>query len=309
MVSSGAGFVKRAHSRLAAPPFFRNHRAMRGRCAIISALLIWHGVSQTWGGGLDHHRALVVADPAGSTPSLGKIRLTYLGTNGYRFETGKHALLIDPYFSRVGLGAFVFRPPIAPNVTEIERGSRFFDKTEVILATHGHVDHLFDVPPIMQKTRAQLFASRTAVDLAIAAGAPSARCAMVAPGDVRQIGPWKIRVLPAAHDRVFPLGIPFPGPRKGTDRPRRASDWVCGQPLAFLVEAGGRRIYIDSGGTPGLLPPNDLGPVDLAILGVALSDARARFPRPSAGCVRVSFCRATRMISFGRSAAASLLVR
>ncbi len=210
--------------------------------------------------------------------SLGKVRLTYLGTNGYRFEIGKHALLIDPYFSRVGLGAFVFRPPIAPNVTEIERGSRFFDKTEVILATHGHVDHLFDVPPIMQKTRAQLFASRTAVDLAIAAGAPPARCAMVAPGDVRQIGPWKIRVLPAAHDRVFPLGIPFPGPRKGTDRPRRASDWVCGQPLAFLIEAGGKRIYIDSGGTPALLPPNDLGPVDLAILGVALSDARARFP-------------------------------
>ncbi len=244
----------------------------------MSALLVLFGAQQVCAGGLDRYRALVVADAAPSALSLGKIRITYFGTNGYRLETGNQALLVDPYFSRVGLGAFVLSPPIAPNIAEIEKGSRFFGNTEVILVTHGHVDHLLDVPPIMQMTGARLLASRTAVDLAIAAGASPARCAAVRPGEIRQIGPWKIRVLPATHDRVFPLGIPFPGPRKGTGRPRRASDWVCGQPLAFLIEAGGRRIYIDSGGTSALFPPNDLDPVDLAILGVALPDARARFP-------------------------------
>jgi hypothetical protein len=55
------------------------------------------------------------------------------------------------------------------------------------------------------------------------------------------------------------------------------SDWVCGEPLAFLIEMGGQRIYLDSGGQPGA-PPAIRGPVDLAILGVALPDARARFP-------------------------------
>ncbi len=243
----------------------------------MSALLLWPGACQTSGGGLDRYRALVVADPAPSAASLGKIRVTYLGTNGYRFENGQHALLVDPYFSRVGLGAYLFRPPIEPNLAKIENAAAFFANTEAILATHGHVDHLLDVPTIMEMTGARLLASRTAVDLAIAAGATPARCAVVRPGDVRQIGPWKIRVLPAAHDRVFPIGIPFPGPRRGTGRPRRASDWVCGQPLAFLIETAGKRIYIDSGGSPALLPPNDIEPVDLAILGVALPDARARF--------------------------------
>ena len=79
------------------------------------------------------------------------------------------------------------------------------------------------------------------------------------------------------HDRVFPIGVPFPGKPKSGTSPRRASDWKCGQPLAFLVEANGKRIYIDSGGRPSLLPPANIAPVDLAILGVALPDSRARF--------------------------------
>jgi hypothetical protein len=41
-----------------------------------------------------------------------------------------------------------------------------------------------------------------------------------------------------------------------------------------LIEVNGQRIYIDSGGTPAQLPPNER--VDLAILGMALPDSRAR---------------------------------
>jgi len=41
-----------------------------------------------------------------------------------------------------------------------------------------------------------------------------------------------------------------------------------------LIEVNGQHIYIDSGGTPAQLPPNER--VDLAILGMALPDSRAR---------------------------------
>jgi L-ascorbate metabolism protein UlaG (beta-lactamase superfamily) len=257
--------------------FFRKDRRMRPIGALMSALLIWLLTMQPVGAGLARYPDLVVADAPASRSSLGKLRVTYLGTNGYRFALGNHALLVDPYFTRVGASAFLFPLTVRPSVAEIEKAAGFLSDAEVILATHGHVDHLLDVPPIMQMTGARLLASPTAVALATAAGAPAARCVAVLPGDVRQIGPWKIRVLPATHDRVFPIGVPFPGPRKTGGPPRRASDWVCGEPLAFLIEAGGKRIYIDSGGTPAQLPPNDVGPVDLAIIGVALPDARARF--------------------------------
>ena len=123
----------------------------------------------------------------------------------------------------------------------------------------------------MSKTRARLIASASSVDLARRAGASSADA--VKPGDVRRIGPWKIHVLGAKHDRLFGQ-VPFNRSRLETEQPQRAADWVCGEPLAYLIEVNGQRIYIDSGGTLAQLPPNES--VDLAILGVALPDSRQR---------------------------------
>ena len=92
-------------------------------------------------------------------------------------------------------------------------------------------------------------------------------------------------MLSATHDRLFGK-VPFDRPprrpggllrrsaRVKAGPPQRAADWICGEPLAFLIEVNGQRIYIDSGGTPAQLPPNEH--VDLAILGMALPDSRAR---------------------------------
>ncbi len=230
------------------------------------------------GAGLERYANLVVVDAKQSRRSGGGVRITYLGTNGYQFEAGNQVLLLDPYFSRVGLMATIFGQRVRPNEHRIAEGMQSLrPRVHAILVTHGHIDHLFDVPRIMRLTGARLLASKTAVELAKAAGASGNRCDLVAPGDSRRVGPWTIRVFAAAHDRVFPIGVPFSGERKNDAPPRRASDWKCGQPLAFLIEADGKRIYIDSGGRPSLLPPAQVGPVDLAILGVALPDSRARF--------------------------------
>jgi hypothetical protein len=126
----------------------------------------------------------------------------------------------------------------------------------------------------MSRTHARLIASASSVHLAKSVGAPSGDA--VTAGNVRRIGPWKIRVLPATHDRLFGK-VPFDQPEThGSAPPQRLADWICGEPLAFLIEVGGQRIYIDSGGTPAQLPPHER--VDLAILGMALPDSRARLP-------------------------------
>jgi L-ascorbate metabolism protein UlaG (beta-lactamase superfamily) len=127
----------------------------------------------------------------------------------------------------------------------------------------------------MARTGAGLIASTSCVDLARRAGAAPGD--PVKPGDVRRIGPWTIRVLPAKHDRLFGK-VPFDRPTARVTVPQRAADWNCGEPLAFLIEVNGQRIYIDSGGTLAKLPPNKScnRQVDLAILGVALPDSRAR---------------------------------
>jgi L-ascorbate metabolism protein UlaG (beta-lactamase superfamily) len=95
-------------------------------------------------------------------------------------------------------------------------------------------------------------------------------------GGVRKIGPWTIRVVGAQHDRLFGK-VPLSG-RSTSSKPVKASDWCVGEPLAFVIEAAGKRIYIDSGGVPGAPPDARIKNVDLAILGVALPDSRDRFP-------------------------------
>ncbi len=185
--------------------------------------------AQALGGGLGSHPQLVVADSPGAVRD--GVRVTYLGTNGYQFEFKGHALLVDPYFSRVDALRVALGSRIQPNVARINDGlRRIATKADAILVTHGHFDHLLDVPAVMSKTRARLIASASSVDLAKRAGASAGDA--VKPGDVRRIGPWKIHVLAATHDRLFGK-VPFDQTGSQAGPPKRAADWICGEPLAF----------------------------------------------------------------------------
>ena len=237
------------------------------------ALLLLASPALVLGRGLEGLEHLVVADHA---PTRGGIRITYLGVNGYQFETAGQALVVDPYFSRLGLGTVAGNRRVAPDFPSVAAGlNKMRRRIEAVLVTHGHFDHMLDVPPIMRRTGAHLYADASTVELARACNIPERKCTAVKGGDVQRIGPWTVHVIAAQHDRL--LGrVPYTGTQKpGDPPPARIADWVLGQPLAFIIEAAGRRIYLAAGGRPGALPPAQK--VDLAIIGTALPDAREGF--------------------------------
>jgi L-ascorbate metabolism protein UlaG (beta-lactamase superfamily) len=242
------------------------------------ALLLF---AQTAFAGLDKYSSLIVADKNPEESALSNVvRVTYLGVNGFQFETGDHALLVDPYFTRVGLWTGALNERIESNPNRVSEGLRHIrPKIDAILVTHAHFDHLLDAPEIMRRTHARLVAGPTAVRLVESFEVSPSECESVKVGSVRKIGPWTIRVFAAQHDRLFGK-VPFdkcPSAVPSGNIPKKASDWCVGEPLAFVIEAAGKRIYIDSGGVPGSPPDSRVKNVDLAILGSALPDSRERF--------------------------------
>jgi L-ascorbate metabolism protein UlaG (beta-lactamase superfamily) len=236
-------------------------------------------VAQSAFAGLEEYPSLVVADKNPRAPvPRNAIRVTYVGVNGFQFETGGHALLVDPYFTRIGFWSAALNQRIQSNPKCVSEGMKHLrPHPDAILVTHAHFDHLLDVPDIMRRTGARLFSGPTAVALVEACGIPRKKCQIVKAGSMRTIGPWNVHVYRARHDRLFGE-VPFADCKnRSAGAPVKASDWCVGEPLAFVIEATGKRIYIDSGGVPGAAPPRSIGHVDLAILGVALPDSRERF--------------------------------
>ena len=250
--------------------------------------------------GLEKYSSLIVADKYPVTePEPNTIRITYLGVNGFQFEADGHALLVDPYFTRVGLWSAALNQRIESDANRVGEGLKYVrPRVDAILVTHAHFDHLLDAPEIMQGTRARLLAGPTAVQLVESFGISPNQCDAVEAGSIRRIGPWTIRVFSAKHDRLFGR-VPFAeckngppstgsspsgrrtreaaGERELENRPLKASDWCVGEPLAFVIEAAGKRIYVESGGVPGSPLDARIHDVDLAILGVALPDSRKHF--------------------------------
>src|SRR5205085_3555320 len=117
-------------------------RFIRGHMRLFLFLML---SAQAFGAGVDRYARLVVSDSR-ATPRNG-VRVTYLGTNGYQLEFKNHALLVDPYFSRVDLVRVAVNSRIQPDIPRIADGMRHLaPKIDAILVTHGHFDQFLDVP-------------------------------------------------------------------------------------------------------------------------------------------------------------------
>lgn len=211
----------------------------------------------------------------------GVLEWDWLGVGGVRLRTQSSTLLFDPYVTRAPFHELLLGR-LSPDEALV---ARLFPAADVILVGHAHYDHLGDAPALAARTGALLLGSPTTCHIARALESP--RC-------LSPRGPWitddgvVITTFPARHGDA-PL-LELLGGGRELHRPPQAPvhalvDMPHGGPRAFLVELplgeGERaRVFFHSGA--GLDPPSDEVlrslHVDVAFLGVALSDKTERWP-------------------------------
>lgn len=109
---------------------------------------------------------------------FGPLEISWLGHDSFRISAGGFTLYIDPYQLQVG------EP-----------------KADVVLVTHEHFDHC-DPPSIQRiaKPTTQVVGPRVAAQCISKA---TRNFVEVAPGEARELGPLKIRTLPAYNINKF----------------------------------------------------------------------------------------------------------
>lgn len=191
--------------------------------------------------------------PAPQSPrQLTGVALRWWGNNGWqiRIQTprGEKSVLIDPWLTRFPTGTYTPagtdpNTPISVNTALIDRYVDGGDlRADHILVTHGHFDHLTDVPYLAHRTGATVIGTESHLNLLLALGAPADQLAMASGGEYIEGDGYQIRILRSLHSHTGPRArIPFPGTRPAAPppRPRTIADLVEGGTLAYQVDSPG----------------------------------------------------------------------
>ncbi|TGA83843.1 MBL fold metallo-hydrolase, partial [Streptomyces palmae] len=147
------------------------------------------------------------------------VRLRWLGNNGWEIRIdrpGKQpaTVLIDPWLTRFHTGTYT--PAGADPKTELTVDTDLIDRhrlvADQILVTHGHYDHLPDVPHLARTTGATVLGTETHANLLRALGAPEGQLSVVSGGEYLRCDGYTIRVLRSLHSMPGPRAqVPFPG--------------------------------------------------------------------------------------------------
>ncbi len=145
--------------------------------------------------------------PRGLGQTLG-FDLTWLGVNGWWIVFDGVTVLVDPWVTRYATGTF--GPdgqdpdtPISWNRTLID--ATFSRPADMILLTHGHFDHISDVPLIAARTGATVWGTESHLNLVRSLAARTDTpvdentLSLLHGGEVRDFGGYSIAVLRSVH--------------------------------------------------------------------------------------------------------------
>jgi len=219
----------------------------------------------------EHEDAVALSELANTSLPLPRgLELSWLGVAGYRLSYEGFVLYIDPYVSRVPLGAVLSRRPALadPGLYERLLGTERGDVVGILLG-HTHFDHAIDVPLLARRWDTRVYGSSSMGRLMALYGLTE-RAIEVVPKRSYELGPFEVTFIPSVHSKLL-LGyrVPFDGEFSCENLDALAPRaYRCGDIYGIRVSVAGTTFYHQ--GSANLLDDEvPRGGVDVFLAGIA----------------------------------------
>ena len=119
------------------------------------------------------------------------MKLRWHGTAAVTFESGEYTIAIDPF---IGM-------PIGVGDEERLKSERadLFRAVGAVLVTHGHFDHIYDIPALYKDKDIPIYATKTPIATLKSKGMDAERLNLITPVQSFSIGDFRITAYQSKH--------------------------------------------------------------------------------------------------------------
>ena len=172
------------------------------------------------------------------------LELEWLGVAGYRLTFEGQTVYVDPYVSRVTIGALLRGRTALAELALHDRWLRGAGELLGVLVGHTHFDHAIDVPAICARHGCPAYGSASLVQLMRVHGQLD-QAVQVTPHEPIELGPFTVTFVPSVHSKLL-LGYRVPSDGELTCEHLDAlspTAYKCGQVWGIHIEVAGLSFY------------------------------------------------------------------